>query len=63
MKQEVIEEFERDYLTRLMCENEWNVSHAARAAGKERRDLGKLLKKYRLDSASSISTDSTPPQF
>ena len=64
MKQEMIEAFERNYLTRLMCENEWNVSHAARAAGKERRDLGKLLKKYRLDSTSSISTDSTPsPQL
>jgi DNA-binding NtrC family response regulator len=63
MKHEVIEAFERNYLTRLMCENEWNVSHAARAAGKERRDLGKLLKKYRLDSTNSFSTDSTPPQI
>jgi hypothetical protein len=25
------------------------VTRAARAAGKERRDLGKLLKKHRLD--------------
>ena len=60
MKQEMVEAFERNYLTRLMCENEWNVSHAARAAGKERRDLGKLLKKYQLDSSNSFSTDSTP---
>ena len=59
MKQEVIEAFERNYLTRLMCENNGNVSHAARAAGKERRDLGKLLKKYHLDSTSSSSIDST----
>jgi DNA-binding NtrC family response regulator len=64
MKQEMIEAFERDYLTRLMCENEWNVSRAARAAGKERRDLGKLLKKYQLNSSRSFSTDSTPsPQL
>jgi len=60
MKQEMVEAFERNYLTRLMCENEWNVSHAARAAGKERRDLGKLLKKYQLDSSKSFSSDSTP---
>jgi DNA-binding NtrC family response regulator len=49
MKQEVIERFERDYLTRLLRAHRGNVSQAARAAGKERRDLGKLLKKYRLD--------------
>lgn len=48
-KQEVIEVFERAYLTRLMCEHHGNVSQAARTAGKERRDLGKLLKKYHLN--------------
>jgi two-component system, NtrC family, response regulator GlrR len=48
-KQEVIEAFERDYLTRLMQKYQGNVSQAARSAGKERRDLGKLLKKYHLD--------------
>jgi DNA-binding NtrC family response regulator len=49
MKRAVIETFERDYLTRLMSENRGNVSHAARTAGKDRREFGKLLKKYRLD--------------
>jgi two-component system, NtrC family, response regulator GlrR len=49
MKQKAIEAFERDYLVHLMCEHQGNVSHAARAAGKERRDLGKLLKKYHID--------------
>jgi DNA-binding NtrC family response regulator len=48
-KQEVIETFERDYLTRLLYAHQGNVSQAARTAGKERRDLGKMLKKYRLD--------------
>jgi DNA-binding NtrC family response regulator len=48
-KQEVIEAFERAYLTRLMSEHQGNVSRAALTAGKERRDLGKLLKKYQLN--------------
>jgi DNA-binding NtrC family response regulator len=48
-KQEVIEAFERDYLTLLMQKHHGNVTQAARAAGKERRDLGKLLKKYHID--------------
>jgi DNA-binding NtrC family response regulator len=49
MKQKMIEMFEQDYLNRLMREHQGNVSHAAAAAGKERRELGKLLKKYRID--------------
>lgn len=48
-KQRVIEAFEKDYLLRLMSEFHGNVSRAAIAAGKERRDLGKLLKKYHID--------------
>jgi DNA-binding NtrC family response regulator len=49
MKQQAIEAFERDYLVRLMCQYQGNVSHAALAAAKERRELGKLLKKHRID--------------
>jgi DNA-binding NtrC family response regulator len=49
MKQKMIETFERDYLNRLMREHQGNVSHAAQAAGKERRELGRLLKKYQID--------------
>ncbi|NUM74329.1 sigma-54-dependent Fis family transcriptional regulator [candidate division KSB1 bacterium] len=48
-KQKVIEAFERDYLTRLMRDYNGNVTQAALAAGKERRDLGKLLKKYQIN--------------
>ena len=47
-KRQTIEAFEREFLTRLMQEHGGNVSHAAISAGKERRELGKLLKKYRL---------------
>jgi DNA-binding NtrC family response regulator len=45
-KRRMLEAFERQYLTQLMIEQGGNVSRAARAAGKERRDLGKLLKRY-----------------
>jgi DNA-binding NtrC family response regulator len=45
-KAEVIENFERRYLKTLMERSGGNVSEAARLAGKERRALGKLLKKH-----------------
>jgi DNA-binding NtrC family response regulator len=48
-KKAVVEKFEHDYLIRLLSDHQGNVSRAARAAGKERRDLGKLLKKHGLD--------------
>ena len=48
-KRRFLEAFERQYLTRLMTEHLGNVTHAARAAGKERRDLGKLLKRHGFD--------------
>ena len=49
LKRQVIDAFDRQYLTRLMTEHRGNVSRAARAAGKERRDLGKLLKRHGFD--------------
>jgi DNA-binding NtrC family response regulator len=48
-KRRILEVFERQYLIRIMTEHRGNVSRAARAAGKERRDLGKLLKRHGLD--------------
>ena len=48
-KREVVAAFERSYLARLIAEHHGNVSHAARTAGKERRELGRLLKKYQLN--------------
>jgi DNA-binding NtrC family response regulator len=58
IKQQVIEAFERDYLIRLLRAHHGNVSHAARTAEKERRDLGKLLKKYQLDPRLFHTPDS-----
>lgn len=40
--------FERDYLVCVMKAAGGNVTHAARLAGKERRAMGKLLKKHGL---------------
>ena len=48
-KAQVLEAFERQYIARLMTEHKGNVSRAAQAAGKERRDLGKLLKRHGVD--------------
>jgi DNA-binding NtrC family response regulator len=49
-KRRAIALFEKDYLTRLMLEQDGNISQAARVAGKDRSDLGKLLKKHSLDA-------------
>jgi two-component system response regulator GlrR len=48
-KRAIVDAFERQYLTRLMQSHRGNVTRAAETAGKERRDLGRLLKKHRLD--------------
>jgi DNA-binding NtrC family response regulator len=48
-KRRVLDAFERQYLVRLMTEHRGNVTRAAITAGKERRDLGKLLKRHGLD--------------
>jgi len=45
-KSRAIEIFERDYLQRLLEVTRGNVTAAARLACKERRSIGKLIKKY-----------------
>jgi DNA-binding NtrC family response regulator len=52
LKKETIATFERRYLERVMHEHHGNVTHAALATGKERRELGRLLKKHRIDPQS-----------
>lgn len=51
-KAQALESFERSYLHRLMAEARGNVTLAAKRAGKERRALGKLLKKHGIDRRS-----------
>ncbi|WP_431051648.1 sigma 54-interacting transcriptional regulator [Roseateles sp. L2-2] len=48
-REEALLHFERSYLEQLMHSVHGNVTHAARLAGKERRALGKLLKKHGLE--------------
>ena len=61
LKRRAIEAFERQYLVTLMRRTAGNVTRAARAAGKDRRDLGRLLKKHGVDprafSAVSVPHD------
>jgi len=45
-KLRALQEFDRAYLTQLLRRTSGNVTRAAQLAGKERRALGKLLKRY-----------------
>lgn len=51
-KAEVIDQFSEQYLHALMTQSAGNVSRAARDAGKERRSLERLLKRYGISPAS-----------
>lgn len=59
-KADALSAFERRYLHHLMTVAAGNVTHAARLAGKERRALGKLLKKHGIDHAGFHEARSTP---
>lgn len=45
-KAQVIMQFEKRYLSKVLKESEGNITIAAKRAGKERRAFGKLLKKH-----------------
>ena len=45
---QIIAQFEKAYVIELLRSNGGNVSHAAKAAHKERRSFGRLIKKYQL---------------
>jgi DNA-binding NtrC family response regulator len=49
-KRRFVDAFEREYLARVIAESGGNVTKAAQAAQKERRELGKLLKKHGLNA-------------
>ena len=52
-KARAVESFEKSYLSSLLYQAGGNISLAAKLAGKERRSLGKLLKKYGLGNAAT----------
>jgi DNA-binding NtrC family response regulator len=49
-KRRLVDAFEREYLARVITESRGNVTRAAMAAQKDRRELGKLLKKHGLNA-------------
>lgn len=51
-KRRVVHAFEREYLAQLMARFRGNVTRAADYAHKERRELGKLLKRHGLNAKS-----------
>jgi transcriptional regulator with GAF, ATPase, and Fis domain len=51
LKQEVIDAFERSYLTELLRVHRGNLARAARAAGMDRKNLWALVERHGLDRA------------
>ncbi|WP_157269834.1 sigma-54 interaction domain-containing protein [Azohydromonas aeria] len=49
-KARVVESFERSYIEQLLASTAGNVTHAARAARKNRRAFFELMRKYKLDA-------------
>lgn len=49
-KARVVSEFERGYLHSMLRQHQGNISHAAVAAGKDRRAFWELLRKHAIDS-------------
>jgi DNA-binding NtrC family response regulator len=47
-----IGQFEREFVARMLAIHNGNISHAARAAGKDRRSFQRLVNKYGLDRKS-----------
>ena len=48
----IVGEFERKYVADLLAQHQGNITQAAKAAGKDRRTLQRLVRKYSLDRAS-----------
>lgn len=55
-KARAIQQFEREYLARLLSIHRGNVSGAARSAGTERRTFQRLLRKYGLERSDFLES-------
>jgi two-component system, NtrC family, response regulator GlrR len=51
LKARAVKEFERDYLQRMLERHQGNITHAAKAAAKNRRAFWQLLRKHNLSPA------------
>jgi DNA-binding NtrC family response regulator len=56
-KARVVEQFERGYIEQLLASHAGNVTHAARAAKKNRRAFFELMRKYKIESGEFLATD------
>jgi transcriptional regulator of acetoin/glycerol metabolism len=48
-KEKWVENFEKDYLIKILKNNDLNISKAAKEAGIDRKSIQRLLKKYNLN--------------
>jgi len=55
LKAQVVDDFERSYLEQLLAEHDGNITHAARAADKNRRALWELLRKHQIHPPHAVS--------
>jgi two-component system response regulator GlrR len=55
-RQRAVEAFERSFIERMLIEHAGNVTHAAKAAGKDRRVFGRLMKRYAIKAPASERT-------
>jgi DNA-binding NtrC family response regulator len=51
-KEEMLENFEREYIGKVLRRCEGNISRAARESGLHRKSIERLVKKYQLDARS-----------
>ena len=57
LKEYLLSEFERAYLTRCLAESEMNVSLASRNSGLSRKHLRTLMAKYGIRRSSVVDTE------
>jgi DNA-binding NtrC family response regulator len=51
-KEQLLESFEREYITQVLKRCDGNISRAARESGLHRKSIERLVKKYSLDARS-----------
>jgi DNA-binding NtrC family response regulator len=62
LKESLLEEFERAYLTRCLTLSEMNLSMASRASGLSRKHLRTLITKYQLRRRAGSEGEADPAE-